>query len=224
MKEDFVRRYGVVALMVILAANVFAQTSTKTFYANDDKKRDVVTFTSKAPLETIVGTTGQIVGFVETDIQNVMNTKARFEVDLVSVKTGIDMRDGHMRDQYLETAKYPRAIFELTKVVSAEQSTLQNQKTVNVTVEGNFTVHGVSKPITIPLTITYYQESEQTQAKLPGDLIRISGTWNILLSDYKINRPQFVLLKLDDKQKVEIDVFGSTGSPVVTFAESNPSQ
>ena len=218
------KRSGIGILLVILAASGYAQTTTKTFYVNDERKRDVVTFTSKAPLEMILGTTGHIVGFVETDPADIMNTRARFEVDLATLKTGIDMRDGHMRGQYLETEKYPKAIFELTKVVKASQPTLENQKPVELMVEGNFSVHGVTKPITIPLTIAYFQESEETKAKLPGDMIRIEGAWDILLSDYKISRPQFVILKLDDKQKINIDVFGSTGSPAVSFAESKQAQ
>jgi polyisoprenoid-binding protein YceI len=211
-------------LALLSTANLYAQSGTKLFYANDERKRDVVTFTSKAPLETIVGTTGHITGMVETDPSNIMNTKARFEVDLATIKTGIDMRDGHMRDQYLETSKYPKAIFELTKVVEAEQSRLENQKTFNLKVEGSFTVHGVTRPVTVPIKITYYSESEETKAKLPGDLLRVDATWELLLSDYKISRPQFVILKLDDKQKIEIDVFASTGSPAVSFAESKESQ
>lgn len=218
------KRFGIAVLIVFFAAGAYAQTTTKTFFANDGKRRDVVTFTSKAPLEMIVGTTGHIVGFVETDPTNVMNTQARFEVDLTTVKTGIDVRDGHMRDQYLETAKYPKAIFELTRVVEAAQTALENQKSNALLVEGNFSVHGITKTITIPLTITYYQESEQTKGKLPGDLMRIEAAWSILLSDYKITRPQFIIMKLDDKQKIDIDVFASTGSPAVTFAESEQSQ
>ncbi|OGC95984.1 MAG: hypothetical protein A2W25_09580 [candidate division Zixibacteria bacterium RBG_16_53_22] len=217
------KRLGISILLIAMATSGYAQTATKTFYINDEKKRDVVTFISKAPLETIVGMTGHIVGFVETDPADIMNTRARFEVDLATLKTGIDMRDGHMRGQYLETDKYPKAIFELTKVAKASQPTLENQKPVELTVEGDFSVHGVTRTITIPLTIVYYQESEQTKVKLPGDVIRIEGTWDILLSDYKISRPQFVILKLDDKQKIDIDVFGSTGSPAVTFAESKQS-
>jgi len=223
VKEAIVRRFLFIVMIAVSAVNVHAQPSAKTFYLNDEKGRDVVTFTSKAPLETIVGKTAKIVGFAETDVADIMNTHARFEVDLTTLKTGIDMRDGHMRDQYLETAKYPKAIFELTKVVSASQNSLENQKAVDVTAEGTFTVHGMTKSITVPLTITYYQESEQTKARLPGDLLHIAGTWNLLLSDYKIPIPQFVILKLDNSQKIEIDVFASTGTPAVTFTETkNP--
>jgi polyisoprenoid-binding protein YceI len=204
-------------LLAVLTAGAFAQSGTKTFYANDEKQRDMVTFTSKAPLETVIGKTGAIVGFVETDPADITNTRARFEVDLATLKTGIEVRDGHMRKQYLETDKYPKAIFELTRVIEVSQRALEDRRPIDFTAEGNFTVHGVTKTITIPMTVTYYQESDQTKPKLPGDLVRIAGAWDVLLSEYKIARPQFIIMKLDDKQKINIDVLASTGSPAVAF-------
>lgn len=214
------KRSGIFAFIMILAIGSAAVAQTKTFFCNDEKKRDVVTFTSKAPLETIVGTTAEIIGLVETDPSDINTTKARFEVDLASLKTGISMRDGHMRDQFLETSTYPKAIFELTKVVKASQQTLEDQKPIDVVAEGNFTVHGVTKQVTIPLKITYLKESDATKVKGPGDLIKIDAAWNLLLSDYNIARPQFLILKLDDKQKIEISVVASTANPPVNFVST----
>lgn len=203
----------IAGMLLTLAAGAYAQSTSKTFYANDDKKKDVVMFTSQAPLETIVGKTAEIVGMVDVDPANVSTAKARFEVDLATLKTGIDMRDTHMREQYLEVAKYPKAIFELTKVLKSSQNTLDDSKPVDLTVEGNFTVHGVTKAITIPMKVTYFKESESTKSRLPGDIIHVQAKWDLLLSEYSINRPQFIILKLDDKQAIDIDVFASTGTP-----------
>jgi len=69
------------------------------------------------------------------------------------------------------------------------------------------------------LTITYFKESESTKNRLPGDLLHIEGTFDVLLSDHNIERPQFVILKLDDKQKVNIDLFSATGLPPVERAK-----
>jgi polyisoprenoid-binding protein YceI len=209
-------------LVLLLAAVSFAQqVATTTFYVNDQKKRDVVTFTSHAPLETIVGTTADVTGFVTVNLDDIKSSaKARFEVDLATLKTGIGMRDGHMRDNFLETAKFPKAIFELTKVDSISQNKLEDQKQIQLWLEGNFTVHGVTKAITIPATITYFKESEQTKARIDGDLLHVTVAFDLLLSDYSIKRPQFVLLKLDENQKINIDVFGSTAmTPVESPAK-----
>ncbi len=200
-----------ISIVLALTGSVMAQTATKTFYANDDKNRDVVTFTSKAPLETIVGTTSKITGFVEVDPGNVVaGAKSHLEVDLASLKTGIDLRDTHMKTQFLQVDKYPSAVFDLTKVVKASQNTLDDQKPVDLLLEGNFTVHGVTKIVQIPVTVYYFKESETTKAKSPGDLLNVNGSFEILLSDYKIDRPQFIFLKLNESQKINVNFTAST--------------
>jgi polyisoprenoid-binding protein YceI len=202
-------------LIVLLMATVAIaqQPTTKTFYVYDLKKRDVVTFTSKAPLETIVGTTAEVTGFVTVSLDDIKGSaKARFEVDLASIKTGIEMRDSHMRDNFLETSKFPKAVFELTKVDSASLNKLENQKEVKLMLEGNFSIHGVTKLVTIPATITYYSENDQTKARADGDLMHIAVNFDLLLGDYGIKRPQMLFMKLDETQKISIDMIASTAA------------
>jgi polyisoprenoid-binding protein YceI len=208
------KNVSAILLVLLLAVTSFAQqTATKTFYVNDTKKRDVVTFTSQAPLETIIGKTADVTGFITVNLDDIKgSTKARIEVDLATLKTGIDMRDGHMRDNFLETAKFPKAVFELTKVDSISLNTIGDQKEVKAVLAGNFTVHGVTKAITIPATITYYKESEQTAARAAGDLLHVVVNFDILLGDYGIKRPQMLFMKLDETQKINIDFMGSTAA------------
>lgn len=211
------KRISAILIVLLMASAVVAQpATTKTFYVNDLKKRDVVTFTSKAPLETIVGTTADVTGFVAVSLDDIKGSvKARFEVDLTTIKTGIEMRDSHMRDNFLETGKFPKAVFELTKVDSVSFNKLENQKEVKLSLEGNFTIHGVTKLITIPATITYYAESEQTKGRAEGDLMRIATDFNLLLGDYGIKRPQMLFMKLDETQKINIDMIASTAAAPV---------
>lgn len=210
-------KINAITIVLLMAAIAVAQQpTTKTFYVNDLKKRDVVTFTSKAPLETIVGTTAEVTGFVTVNPYDIKGSaKARFEVDLSTIKTGIEMRDGHMRDNFLETSKYPKAIFELTKVDSASTNKLENQKEVKLLLAGNFSVHGVTKTITIPATITYYSENDQTKARADGDLMHIAVNFDLLLGDYGIKRPQMLFMKLDETQKISIDMIASTAAAPV---------
>jgi polyisoprenoid-binding protein YceI len=213
------KRLVVIAILLMVVSVVIAQqATTKTFYINDSTKRDVVTFSSNAPLETIVGKTAEIKGYITVDPADIKGSaKGRFEVTLDSLRTGIGMRDQHMREKFLETVKFPLASFELTKVISTNQNALEDQKEIQLSVEGNFTVHGVTKVDTMRLGVTYFKETEDTKARLPGDLLHVIGTFNILLSDYGIARPQAVFLKLDDSQKIDIDLFSSAGSPAVDF-------
>jgi polyisoprenoid-binding protein YceI len=207
-----------VAVLILTASAAAQQTETKIFYVNDSMKKDIVEFTSKAPLETIVGRTGEVKGYVSVDPTGIKGTaKGRFEVTLDSLKTGINMRDQHMREKFLETAKFPKALFELTKVDSASQNTLADQKDIQLVLEGNFTVHGITRAIKVPATITYLKESDETKQRLPGDLLHIVTSFNVNLGDYAIDRPQILFLKLGETQKVDLDLFSATGLPAVDF-------
>ncbi len=209
-----------IAPIVFLFTSGAGAQSTHTFHINDETKRDIVTFTSKAPLETVVGKTGEVLGFLTVDPADIAGSaESIMEVDLASLKTGIGLRDSHMRKQYLETDKFPLAVFELTRVIEASQNTLEDQKPVELKLEGNFSVHGVKRQITLQMTVTYIKESDATRARHPGDLLHMVGTFDILLSEYNIKRPQFVILKLDDKQKIDIDIFAATGLPAVDLAQ-----
>lgn len=184
----------------------------KTLYVNDD--RNVFTFESKAPLEKIVGTTSKITGKMGVNPKDItQNVMAKFSLDLASMKTGIGLRDAHMRDNFLETAKYPKAVLTLEKLTNVSQKTLMDQKPITVDAVGTLDLHGVKKPVTIKnVKVTYFKESEATKAKMPGDLLHIEGGFSIKLSDYNIKRPQMVLLKLDENILVNIDVFATTAS------------
>lgn len=200
-----------IAATLLLTGLAWADPTT--FYLTSKDRRNLVQFESKAPLETIVGTTGQIEGKLAVDPDNSLSATGSFEVDLTTLKTGIDMRDEHMREKYLETAQYPKATFTLTKITKTAQKKLADLQPVEVTAEGLFSIHGVQKPVTVTGQVTYLKESEQTKVKLPGNLLHIDFTFPLLLTDFGIKVPQMVLLKLDNKQVVKVDAFATTTSP-----------
>jgi polyisoprenoid-binding protein YceI len=189
------------------------------FHVNDEMKRDIVTFTSKAPLETVVGKTAEISGFIQVDPTDLTGTsRAELQVDLASLKTGIGLRDRHMREQYLEVEKYPVAAFNLTEVKTASANSLENNMAVDLILLGDFTVHGVTQQVEVAASVVYMKETEDTKARLPGDLLHINATFDVYLTKHDIKRPQFVILKLDDLQKINLDFFASTAIPAVETA------
>jgi polyisoprenoid-binding protein YceI len=69
-------------------------------------------------------------------------------IDTKSVDTGYDTFNEHIQgEDFLDTAKYPTATFKSTKVV------FQGDKPASI--EGNLTIKGVTKPVT--LTVTSFQ-------------------------------------------------------------------
>jgi polyisoprenoid-binding protein YceI len=70
------------------------------------------------------------------------------EIDAKSVDTGSTLFNQHIQgEDFLDTAKYPKAIFKSTNVV------FEGEKPVKI--EGNLTIKGVTKPVT--LTVTSFQ-------------------------------------------------------------------
>jgi polyisoprenoid-binding protein YceI len=118
-KGAVMRRIATTLFAALFLFQLAAATSVK-FLLSARDGRNVIKFISKAPLETIEGKTGQIDGSVEVDLADAATAAGQFEVDLTTVKTGIDMRDQHMREGYLHTDSFPKATFKIVKVTKAK--------------------------------------------------------------------------------------------------------
>jgi polyisoprenoid-binding protein YceI len=203
----------IIILVAVLPVLLFAQA--RDFFVDGQDKRDLVTFTSHAPLETVEGKTSHIIGFVNVDPADISTAKAKFVVELATLKTGIGMRDRHMRENHLETDKYPEAVFELDHVVAEKGNDITDGQPADITLIGNFTVHGVTKPIEVKAQVQYFKDGTSSPANLPGEIIRIDAEFTVMLPDYKIERPRFLIMKLDEKQEIDVDVWASTELPKV---------
>ncbi len=77
-------------------------------------------------------------------------------IDMKSVETGSALFNGHIQgEDFLDTAKFPTATFKSTKVVFAGDKP--------TSVEGNLTIKGVTKPVT--LTVTHYMNMAHPMLK-----------------------------------------------------------
>ncbi len=206
------RGFAATAIAILFLVQWTAAAPVKFLLSGRDG-RNVIKFISKAPLETIEGKTGQIDGTIEVDLADAASAAGQFEVDLTTVKTGIEMRDQHMREGYLHTDSFPTATFKVNKVTKASAKALADGQPVEIEAQGELTIHGVTKPVAVSGTVTYLKESEATKARLPGDLLHIDVGTPILLSDFKVERPQFVLLKVSDKVELHVDFFATTRYP-----------
>jgi polyisoprenoid-binding protein YceI len=102
--------------------------------------------------------------------------KASVEVsiDTKSVDTGSDLFNGHIQGpDYLDTAQFPTASFKSTSVK------FDGDKPVSI--EGNLTVKGVTKPVS--LTITSFKHAPNMQKK---DAIGADATGVIKRSDFNM--------------------------------------
>ena len=80
-------------------------------------------------------------------------------IDTTTVNTGFADFNGHIQgEDFLDTAKFPKATFKSTKVV------FEGDKPASI--EGQLTIKGVSKPVT--LTVTSFQAIPHPMMKVPA--------------------------------------------------------
>ena len=178
----------------------------RTYTITDDGK-NYATFESEATLETIKGTTTKISGTITADAANPGASTATITVDLNALDTGISMRNEHMRgEKFLNTEKFPAATFKTVSVAGAKSVT-PNQP-VELQLTGDFTLHGVTKRITVPARVVLIPENENTKASRgPGDWIHGTVTFPVKLTDYSITVPEKLMMKLANDVSVKVDFF-----------------
>ncbi|WP_304516668.1 YceI family protein [Cecembia rubra] len=146
-----------------------------------------VTFISKASLSEFEGKSNLLQGVVDLD-KNLLD----FYLDLNTIKTGIGLRDRHMRENYLETKKFPFA--EFTGKIQ-DIPTLEIGQEKSVRAKGKFKIHGVEREIEVPGKLKKLNEQE----------LSLSADFKVLLSDYNISIPKVMFYELAEEQIVIID-------------------
>ncbi len=98
------------------------------------------------------------------------NSKADVTIDVNSINTRIDKRDAHLKSpDFFDAAKFPTITFVSTKFTPTA-------------ITGNLTMKGVTKEVTIPVTI-----SGPVKTMMGGNAIGITGSVTINRQDYGIN-------------------------------------
>jgi len=176
------KRVYILAVLIwsVLSSTLCTSVLAQSFVTDKGK----IEFISKASLETFTGTSNALNGLVDLEKRTI-----DFYIDLNTLRTGIALRDEHMRETYLETKKYPFA--EFTGTLSGYNPARKD--TQNVVVVGDFTIHGVKKARTIPGRLF-----------VAANHIYVEARWDVKLSDHNIAIPKVLFLKLADQQDVRM--------------------
>lgn len=193
------RMIWIKALYVCIFALYAATVAGATEYNVDRSRDNLVRFISDAPLEDFDGVTDKIDGYVlwdgpgfPPDSNALKSSELYFEVELNGLDTGIGLRNRHMRENYLETDKFPYTHFTARLTDSDRVS----DSSFAVTADGSFYIHGHSRPLVLTVDI------------FPDDTsIRVSCRFEVNLKDYDIDVPSLMFLKIDEIIKVELDFY-----------------
>ncbi|MCB2198279.1 YceI family protein [bacterium] len=155
----------------------------------------VIKFESKASLESFAGGTDQLVGWFSFDTDNFGSSiDGELVADMTSFRTGIPVRDNHMRENHLEVGTYPISVFKPKGLKPGAPPRITGGESVSFTLLGDFTIHGVTK-----------QVEAEVQATLQPDRrsIDVWAAINIPLADFSIPRPEFLFMRVGEVQKVQ---------------------
>ncbi len=198
---------ALLATIIVFAAPL--QLRAERFYVAGAPESDTVRFESQAKLEFIEGTTHSIVGYLDFVPANpAFPVSGKLRVDAASLKTGIDLRDEHMRERHLQTNEYPFVGFELQSVVGLP-AVMTPGTSFPIEVSGQFTVHGVTKAIKAKATATV------TTGADGKPMLAVTARFPIKLDDYGVPRPKALFLKLAETLDITVTFVASPANPKV---------
>jgi polyisoprenoid-binding protein YceI len=134
---------------------------------------------------TAVGRTPALAGSLVLDGTSI--TAVEVTADLTRLQSDDDRRDGRLRDQAIETNRFPEATFRLTAPIDLGTAPVDGA-TISATATGELTLHGVTRTVSVAV-----------EARLAGDVVTVRGSIDILFADYGIERPSsFLVLSIED--------------------------
>ena len=124
--------------MLLSAPVSFAQTST---WVPDKAHSEVDFAVVHLSLSNVRGHFGNIGGTIVLDESDITKSTVNVTIDVSSVDTGVAQRDGDLKSpNFFDVTQFPTATFVSTSVT---------KRGSGLTVSGNLTVHGVTKPVVL---------------------------------------------------------------------------
>jgi polyisoprenoid-binding protein YceI len=149
-------------------------------------------------ISTVRGSFSGVKGTIVHDPENPLATTLEAEVDIRTINTNDEKRDGHLKSaDFFDVEKYPVMTYKSSKVTKGDNT--------DYTVAGDLTLHGVTKPVTLTVDET------SDPVKDPWGNTRVGAT-----AKAKLSRSDFGLVwnaametggvMLGDDVKIEFDI------------------
>jgi polyisoprenoid-binding protein YceI len=160
-------RFLTPALLLALGINGFAAD-----YAIDGVHSSAAFKIKHLLISNVSGHFNKVEGVISYDVANPTANKVAVTIAADSVDTSNEKRDSHLKGpDFFEVAKYPTLSFTSTSWKPTGTDTFE--------VAGTFTLHGVSKPITVTVTKTGEGKGFQGESR-----IGFETAFTIKRSDY----------------------------------------
>ena len=144
-----------------------------------------------------VGTTESVTGTIVLNPDGSVDAaQSKLTVDLRTLKSDQDMRDGFIQSRTLETDKYPTLLFVPKRVVGLPQA-LPSARGAQAGFQlvGDMTLHGVTKEVTWNVVATF-----------GNDQVAGRATTTLQFATFNITKPSLArLMSVEDKIDLEVE-------------------
>ncbi|MBI2164873.1 MAG: YceI family protein [Chloroflexi bacterium] len=143
-----------------------------------------------------VGVTQEVKGTITLGPDNtVVIQGSRLVVDLRTLRSDEGRRDSYIRENTLETARYPLAEFAPTRIVGLP-APLPMSGEVRFQMAGDMTLHGVTRPLTWEVNATFGDQNVTGRA-----------TASFRFGDFAMRIPRvFLVLSVEDDIRLEVEL------------------
>jgi polyisoprenoid-binding protein YceI len=123
-----------------------------------------------------------------------------FQFDLTGLQTGIELRDRHMKEKYLEVGRFKSAqlAFDSVAIPAAADPT----QSTELRVPARLNLHGQEHPVEV-----------NTKIKRTADGYEGHGQFSLKLSDFGVEIPVYLGIKVADQVDVTVEFKGRTKTP-----------
>ena len=184
-----------VLTMIVCSITLVAQVSTGKPYPIDMNHSNVgFTVPIMNGLSKVKGKFTDFTVTLNVDEKDITKSTVNVSIKAASIDTGIENRDKHLKTaDFFDVEKFPEITFQSNSI---------EKKGKQFVAHGPLTMHGVTKEIALPFTVTGVSESEDKTKKTVG------YSANLVLNrrDYGINWSHRVPGFVGDNITVDIDL------------------
>ncbi len=148
-------------------------------------KTGKVNFFSEATLEDITADNDKVLSIIDAATGDIA-----IQIKIKNFEFKKKLMQEHFNENYLESDKYPKAIFK-GKILDFDKI---NETSSECIVKGDLTIHGVTKKTEIKANFIRTAEN-----------IDVTGSFMVALEDYKIKIPKIVFMKIAENIKVSFN-------------------
>jgi polyisoprenoid-binding protein YceI len=159
-----------------------------------DAAESRVWFDADARLHSFRGETQQLAGrFTLQGLSPLQIADATETIDASSLDTGHPERDADMRRDFLEVERFPSIEFRVDELLTPQS--VRSVASWDVVLQGRLTVHGVTRNVKVPTTVSVAEERVIAQ-----------GRTHLDMRDYNIRVPRLFLIPMKSEVLVGFEV------------------